>query len=132
MMASVNSVFLIGNVGKDPEIKTMPSGDKVANLAVATSEKWKDKDGNKQERTDWHTVSVFGPSVGFVERYISKGTSVAVQGKIRTEKYNDKYYTKILVDRGGNIQVLSGWKESGNTGSRQVNDDDPFSDSIPF
>lgn len=148
-MASVNSVFLIGGIGKDPEVREFQSGDKVVSLSVATTEKWKDRDGNKQERVDWHNVSVFGHAVDFVTKYIAKGTQVAVQGKLRTDKHNDKYYTKVIVDRGGSIQVLSGWKESDNSGydvqgdpqytgstkPRQVNDEsyDDFGDeSIPF
>ena len=141
-MASVNSVFLIGGVGKDPDIRSMPSGDQVASLSVATTDKWKDKDGNAQERTEWHNVRVFGYAVGFVAKHVAKGTQVAVQGKLRTDEYNGKKYTKILVDRGGNIQVLSGWKDSDKsgydvksdpqyTGSQKV-EDDPYGDDIPF
>lgn len=81
-MASVNKVILIGNVGGDPEVKELPSGDKLVNLSVATNEKWKDKEGNSHEQTEWHKVSLFRHSAAFAEGFIKKGMSIYIEGKI--------------------------------------------------
>lgn len=103
-MASVNKVILVGNLGQDPESRFLPDGSAVANISVATSEKWKGKDGSQQEHTEWHRVSFFGKLAEVVSQYCKKGQSVYIEGRIRTEKWtdkngNDRYASKIIADR---------------------------------
>jgi len=102
-MASVNKVILIGNLGKDPEVRYMPDGKAVANITVATSEKWKDKAGEKQERTEWHNVVFYSPLAEIVGQYLRKGSSVFVEGRLQTRKWQDKngqdrYTTEIIAN----------------------------------
>jgi len=102
---SVNKVILVGNLGNDPDVRAMQSGDKVANLSVATSESWKDKSsGERQERTQWHKVVVFNQGiVGVAERYLKKGTKVYIEGQLETRKWTDpqsgqdKYTTEVVL-----------------------------------
>jgi len=101
---SVNKVILIGNLGADPDIRTMQSGDKVANLSIATSESWKDKaSGEKKEKTEWHRVSIFNqPLVSVAENYLKKGAKVYIEGQIETRKWTDqsgqeKYTTEVVL-----------------------------------
>lgn len=102
-MASLNKVTLIGRLGADPEVKSFQSGGKVCNLRLATSESWKDKDGNKQERTEWHTIAIFNEGLaGVAERYLRKGSQVYVEGQLRTRKWQDqagadRYSTKVVL-----------------------------------
>lgn len=103
-MASVNKVILIGNLGKDPEVRYLPSGDAVTNISVATTEQWKDKSGEKQEHTEWHRVAFFGKTAEIAGEYLKKGSPVYVEGRIRTRKWQDKegqdrYSTEIVADR---------------------------------
>lgn len=108
-MASVNKVIIIGNLGRDPEIRYMPSGDAIANLAVATTDTWKDKTtGEKKEQTEWHRISFFGRTAEVAGQYLKKGSAVYVEGSLRTRKYTDKdgvekYATEI---RGDTLQML--------------------------
>lgn len=88
-MASKNLVILIGNVGQDPTIHTFNDGNKVANLSLATTERYKDRDGNLQENTTWHNVVVYGKTAEFVEKYIGKGRNVYIDGRLRVRKYED-------------------------------------------
>ncbi len=116
---SVNKVILVGHLGKDPEIKYMPSGDAVASVTLATSEVWKDKQGQKQERTEWHNISFFGRSAEVVGQYLKKGSQIYVEGSIRTEKWTDKegkdrYTTKIM---GSSMQMLGSKSGGGNSQS---------------
>jgi single-strand DNA-binding protein len=109
-MASVNKVILIGNLGRDPEMRYMPSGDAIANLRIATTDTWKDKEGNKQEATEWHSVVFFGKQAEICGQYLKKGSSVYVEGSLRTRKWqdkegNDRYTTEI---RGDRMQMLGG------------------------
>ncbi len=109
-MASVNKVILIGNLGRDPEIRYMPSGDAVATLNLATTEKWKDKNGEAQEQTEWHRVSFFGRQAEICGEYLRKGSSIYVEGRLQTRKWTDKdgnerYTTEI---RGDRMQMLGG------------------------
>src|SRR5690349_19378109 len=109
-MASVNKVILIGNLGRDPEVRYMPSGDAVATLNLATTEKWKDKNGEAQEQTEWHRVSFFGRQAEICGEYLRKGSSIYVEGRLQTRKYTDKegverYSTEI---RGDRMQMLGG------------------------
>lgn len=113
-MAGVNKVILIGNLGQDPEIRHLPSGDSVANVSIATSETWKDKNtGEKQERTEWHRVAFFGKLADVVGKYLTKGSKVYVEGKLRTRKWQandgtDRYSTEVVVDMTGTMQMLDG------------------------
>jgi single-strand DNA-binding protein len=114
-MASVNKVILIGNLGKDPETRYLPSGDAVTNISVATTDTWKDKSGEKQEHTEWHRVAFFGKVAEIAGEYLKKGSPVYVEGRIRTRKWqdkegNDKYSTEIVADR---MQLLGGRGGSG-------------------
>ena len=92
MAGSLNKVMLIGNLGADPEIRTFQNGGKVANLRIATSESWKDRQtGERKEKTEWHTVAIFSEGlVGVVERYLKKGSKVFVEGKLQTRKWQDQ------------------------------------------
>ena len=116
MAGSVNKVILIGNVGKDPEIRSMQTGGKIANLTLATSETWNDKaSGERKEKTEWHRVVVFNERVAdVVERFVKKGDKLYVEGSLQTRKWTDqsgqeKYTTEVVVDRfRGDITMLSG------------------------
>jgi single-strand DNA-binding protein len=109
-MASVNKVILIGNLGRDPEVRYLPSGDAVANFSIATTEKWKDKGGEMQEQTEWHRISFFGRQAEICGEYLRKGSSVYVEGRLQTRKWTDKdgnerTSTEI---RGDRMQMLGG------------------------
>ena len=112
-MASVNKVILVGNLGRDPEVRYMPSGDAVANIAIATSSKYKNKAGAQVEETEWHRVSFFGKLAEIAGQYLKKGSSVYIEGKLKTRKYTDKdgvekYATDIIADQ---MQMLGGKPE---------------------
>jgi single-strand DNA-binding protein len=158
-MASVNKVILLGNLGRDPETRYTTGGDAVTNLSIATSEQWKDKSGEKQERTEWHRVVLFGRQAEIAGEYLKKGRSVYIEGRLQTRKYTDKdgvekYSTEIVADR---MQLIGGSREGGgadtaefsggapaagggasrrsgstpaNQGARKNTDD--FDDDIPF
>ncbi|VVD71491.1 single-stranded DNA-binding protein [Pandoraea terrigena] len=110
-MASVNKVILVGNLGADPEVRYMPSGDAVANIRLATTDRYKDKQsGEFKELTEWHRVSFFGRLAEIVNEYLKKGSSVYIEGRIRTRKYQaqdgtDRYSTEIVADQ---MQMLGG------------------------
>lgn len=115
-MASVNKVILIGNLGADPEIRYLPSGEAVANLRIATTDKFKDRNGEMQETTEWHRVSFFGRQAEICGEYLKKGSSVYIEGSIRTRKWQDqsgqdRYSTEI---RGDRMQMLGGRGGGGN------------------
>ncbi len=158
--SGVNKVILIGRLGQDPEVRHMPSGDAVANISLATSESWKDKQGQKQERTEWHRVAVFGKLAEICGEYLRKGSQVYFEGKLQTRKWTDqqgveKYTTEVKVDGfEGKMQMLGGGgdnQSSGQSNSYQkpqqqapkaarqatpVNNNQPsdfdFDDDIPF
>ena len=116
-MASINKVILIGNLGKDPETRYLPSGDAVTNITVATSETWKDKSGEKQEHTEWHRIAFFGKLAEIAGEYLKKGSPVYVEGRIRTRKWQDKegqdrYSTEIVADRMQMLGSRGGGSES--------------------
>lgn len=116
-MASVNKVILIGNLGKDPETRYLPSGDAVTNISVATTDTWKDKSGEKQEHTEWHRVAFFGKLAEIAGEYLKKGSPVYVEGRIRTRKWQDKegqdrYSTEIVADRMQLLGARGGGSES--------------------
>jgi single-strand DNA-binding protein len=103
-MASVNKVILIGNLGRDPETRYMPDGGAVTNISIATTETWKDKAGEKQEKTEWHRVAFFGKLAEIAGEYLKKGSQVYVEGRLQTRKWQDKdgadkYTTEIVADR---------------------------------
>ena len=125
MAGSVNKVILIGNLGKDPEIRTLGSGDRVANLRLATTETWRDKaTGERKEKTEWHSVVIFNDNiVKVVEQYVKKGSSVYVEGALQTRKWTDqqgaeKYTTEIVIQRfNGQLTMLGGRGDSAGGGA---------------
>lgn len=159
-MSSVNKVIVMGHLGKDPEVRYSPSGSAVANFSLATSEQFKDRDGNKQERTEWHRVVLFGRTAEIAGEYLRKGRMAYVEGRLQTRKWTDKdgqdrYTTEIVGERlqliGGREQVDGGEEEqrpaapSKPSAPRQAkpsqapaSDDQPpagnfdFEDDIPF
>ena len=124
MAGSVNKVILIGNLGRDPEIRTFQNGGKVANLRIATSESWKDRNtGERKEKTEWHSVAVMSEGlVGVVERFLKKGSKVYVEGSLETRKWQDqsgqdRYSTEVVLRNfGGTLQMLDGRGEGGGGG----------------
>ena len=121
-MAGVNKVILVGNLGADPEGRSLNNGGEVVNLRVATSESWKDKDGNRQERTEWHQVVIFNENLGKVAKsYLKKGSKVYLEGQIQTRKWtdkdnNDRYSTEIVLQRFRGELVLLDSREGGGGG----------------
>lgn len=118
-MASVNKLLIIGNLGADPELKHLPgNGTAVCNLRVATTESWKGKDGQKHEETEWHRVQIFGVQAENCAKYLSKGSSVYVEGRIKTRSWDDKdgtkrYSTEVVAER---VKFLGGKREGGGGG----------------
>ena len=124
MAGSVNKVILVGNLGRDPEIRTLNSGDRVANLNVATSETWRDKSsGERKEKTEWHRVVIFNENlVKVAENYLKKGQTVYIEGQLATRKYEqngvEKYSTEIVLQRfRGELTMLGGRGEGGGASS---------------
>src|SRR5271156_3411424 len=121
MAGSVNKVILVGNLGKDPKVSQLNSGDRVVNFTLATSDSWKDKNtGERKERTEWHNIVVFNENIGrVVEQYCKKGSKVYLEGQIQTRKYNDqsgteKYITEIVLQRfRGELTLLDSRNGSG-------------------
>lgn len=147
----VNQCTFIGNLGADPEIRSFQSGGRVCNLRLAVNERWKDKDGQKQERTEWVPVSIFNDGlVGVCERFLRKGSKVYVQGQWATRKWkdkdgNDRYSTEVVLRGfGGTLTMLDGKSDGGSNGERREPDGsqghadnagsfaDELSDDIPF
>jgi single-strand DNA-binding protein len=131
-MASVNKVILIGNLGRDPEVRYMPSGDAVANISIATTETWKDKNGEKQEKTEWHRVAMFGKTAEIAGEYLKKGSQVYIEGRLETRKWTDKegqerYTTEIRADR---MQML-GSRSGGSERMAAPEDDAPRAAAAP-
>ena len=126
MAGSVNKVILIGNLGQDPEVKSFQNGGRIANLRIATSENWKDKNtGERKERTEWHTVVLQSEGlVGVAERFLRKGSKVYIEGQLRTRKWqdasgNDRYSTEVSVGGiGGVMTMLDGAPGGGGGGQR--------------
>ena len=146
MAGSLNKVMLIGNLGADPEIRSFQNGGKVANLRIATSETWKDRNtGERQERTEWHTVAIFSEGlIGVVERYLKKGSKVYIEGQLQTRKWQDqngqdRYSTEVVLrglngtltmldgasggSGGGGGQRSGGWNNQGGGQQSGGNDD---------
>jgi single-strand DNA-binding protein len=122
-MAGVNKVILVGNLGADPESRSLNNGGEVVNIRVATSEQWKDRDGNRQERTEWHNVVIFNENLGRVAKnYLKKGSKVYLEGQLQTRKWtdqsgNDRYTTEIVLQRFRGELVLLDSREGGSGGS---------------
>jgi single-strand DNA-binding protein len=122
-MAGVNKVILVGNLGADPESRSLPSGGEVVNLRVATSENWKDRDGNRQERTEWHRVTIFNENLGRVAKnYLRKGSKVYLEGQIQTRKWTDqagqeRYSTEVVLQNFRGELVLLDSREGGGAGA---------------
>ena len=150
-MASVNKAIIIGNLGKDPEMRYMPSGDAICNFSLATTDSWKDKNGEKQEKTEWHRISMFGKLAEIAGEYLKKGSQVYVEGRIQTRKWTnkegqDQYTTEIVADKmqmlggrsggGGNSFEVVEKPSSGAGSAKQAakggGDFDNFEDDIPF
>lgn len=131
MAGSVNKVILIGNLGRDPEIRNMQNGGKVCNLNIATSERWRDRNsGEMQERTEWHRVVIFNEKLAEVaEKYLRKGSKVYVEGQLQTRKWQDqsgqdKYSTEVVLQRfRGELTMLDGRNEGGGGGGGYGGDD---------
>lgn len=124
MAGSVNKVILLGHLGADPEVRTFGNGGKVANLRLATSERWRDKNtGENREKTEWHTIAIFGEGlVGIVERYLKKGSQIYIEGKLQTRKWqdqsgNDRYSTEIVLQGFDTKLVMLGGRNDGGAGS---------------
>jgi single-strand DNA-binding protein len=121
-MAGVNKVILVGNLGADPEARSLNNGGEVVNLRVATSEQWKDRDGNRQERTEWHQVVIFNENLGRVAKsYLRKGSKVYLEGQLQTRKWtdnqgNDKYTTEVVLQRFRGELVLLDSRDGGGGG----------------
>lgn len=124
-MSYLNKVCLMGNLGADPEVKNFTNGGRIANLRIATTEKWKDKaTGEKKEKTEWHSVTIGADGlVGVVEKYLRKGSKVYLEGQLRTRKWqdqsgNDRYTTEVVVGIGqGVLKMLDGPRSDGQQGS---------------
>jgi len=109
-MASVNKVILVGNLGRDPEVRYMPNGEAVCNFSIATTDSWKDKNGQKQERTEWHNIVMYRKLAEIAGEYLKKGRPVYVEGRLQTRKWQtkegqDRYTTEIIADQ---MQMLGG------------------------
>jgi single-strand DNA-binding protein len=146
MAGSVNKVILVGNLGKDPEVRRMTSGDPVVNLSVATSESWRDKaSGERKEKTEWHRVVIFNKNLAEVaEKYLRKGSKVYVEGQLQTRKWTDKdgaekYSTEVVLQNfRGELTMLDGRNGGEGGGSRGAGEApasfqrDELDDEIPF
>jgi single-strand DNA-binding protein len=144
-VASVNKVILVGNLGRDPEVRYMPSGDAMVNLSIATAENWKDKNGDRQEKTEWHRVVMFGRLAEIAGEYLKKGSQAYIEGRLQTRKWTDKegqekYTTEIVADRmqmlGGRSGSSGGSGGGGNSGDNSAESFsggiDDLEDDIPF
>lgn len=154
-MASINKVILIGNLGRDPETRYLPDGGAVTNISVATTDVWKDKSGEKQERTEWHRIAFFGRLAEIAGEYLKKGSPVYIEGSLRTRKWQDKegkdrYTTEIIANEmkmlgqrsGGSepmaererepAQATAGGGGSGKPAGKKGGGFDEMDDDIPF
>ena len=111
----LNKVILIGNLGRDPEVRYLPSGDAVANFSIATSENWKDRNGQRQERTEWHNISMFGRLAEIAGQYLKKGSKVYIEGRIQSRKYTGKDGIERTAYEiiGSEMKMLGGGNDSG-------------------
>lgn len=146
----INKVILVGNLGQDPEVRYLPNGGAVANISIATSEVWKDKQsGEQKERTEWHRTVIFGKLAEIAGEYLKKGSTVYIEGQLQTRKWQDqsgqdRYSTEVVVNIGGVMQILSSPRSDDNTQSEtkpkpkqqpKQHQNEPvvdFDDDIPF
>ena len=135
MAGSVNKVTLVGNLGRDPEVRSMQDGGKIVQLSIATSESWKDRNsGERREKTEWHRVVIFNENLGrTAEQYLRKGSTVYIEGQLQTRKWTDqqgqeKYTTEVVLQRyRGELTMLGGWAETvSSTGNSDTNSDAGF------
>lgn len=145
-MASVNKVILVGNLGRDPEVRYMPNGEAVANFSIATTESWKDKSGAKQDKTEWHNIVAYRKLAEIIGEYVKKGSAIYIEGRIQTRKWQtkegqDRYTTEIIADQmqmlGGKPANATGESVSQQRQAQQSNEQKPsgfddFPDDIPF
>jgi single-strand DNA-binding protein len=143
-MASVNRVILVGNLGRDPELRYIASGQAVANFTLATNDRWRDKEGNNQERTEWHRIVVWGKSAENCAQYLQKGRSVYIEGRLQTREWEDKDGNKrqttetiaqtvqFLGGRGGSGGGPTGESGSSGAGSGGEESSGPPSSDVPF
>jgi len=128
-MASVNKVILMGNLGRDPEVRYMPNGEAVANFSIATTENWKDKSGQKQEKTEWHNIVMYRKLAEIAGEYLKKGRPVYIEGRLQTRKWEKdgvtRYSTEIIADQ---MQMLGG-KDGGSSNASYDGGDDMNQDS---
>ncbi|MDP4892117.1 single-stranded DNA-binding protein [Cypionkella sp.] len=122
-MAGVNKVIIVGNLGRDPEVRSFPNGGKVVNLRIATSETWRDKaSGERKERTEWHSVAIFNEALGKIaEQYLRKGSTVYIEGQLETRKWQDqsgadRYTTEVVLRQYRGELTLLGGRDGGNSG----------------
>lgn len=117
MARGINKVILIGNLGNDPDLRYMTNGNAVCNISVATSDSWKDKSGQQQERTEWHRVVFFGKLAEIAGKYLHKGSKVYIEGRLQTREWEKdgikRYTTEVIVDIGGQMQMLDSRDGSG-------------------
>ena len=139
-MAGVNKVILVGNLGQDPEARSFQNGGEVVNLRVATSETWKDRDGNRQEKTEWHSVAIFNEGLGrTAKNYLRKGSKVYLEGQLQTRKWqdqsgNDRYSTEVVLRNFNSALVLLDSREGGGGNRGAFNEDfggDDFGGGAP-
>lgn len=157
--SGINKVILVGNLGKDPEIRYNPNGNAIAGFSIATSESYKDKQGQTVEKTEWHNITIFGKLAEIGGEYLKKGSQVYLEGKLKTEKWTDKqgqerYTTKIIVDSFSGVMQMLGGKtdnqsetsrpiqqqkhsnvsqsQQGNQPAQEQGFNDNFDDDIPF
>jgi single-strand DNA-binding protein len=131
-MASVNKVILIGNLGRDPETRYMPEGGAITNISIATTDKWKDKNGEMQEKTEWHRVAFFGKLAEIAGEYLKKGSQVYVEGRLQTRKWQDKdgqdkYTTEIVA----NVMQMLGSRQGMGGGDRDAGAERPSAGAKP-
>ena len=124
-MASVNKVILIGNLGRDPETRYMPDGGAITNISIATTDTWKDKAGEKQEKTEWHRVAFFGKLAEIAGEYLKKGSQVYIEGSIRYDKFTgqdgvEKYFTDIVADEMNMLGGAGGGASRGDAASERA------------
>ena len=130
MAGSVNKVIIVGNLGRDPEIRSFPNGGRVVNLRIATSESWRDKQsGERKERTEWHSVAIFNEALGKIaEQYLKKGSTVYIEGQLETRKWQDqsgadRYSTEVVLRQFRGELTLLGSRDGGSGGGSGGNDD---------
>jgi len=139
MAGSVNKVILIGNLGRDPEVRSFQNGGKVVNLRIATSETWRDRNtGERKERTEWHSVAIFNEALGKIaEQYLKKGSTVYIEGALETRKWQDqsgqdKYTTEVVLrPYNGNLTLLGGRGEGGGSGGGGYDDRGGYDEGGP-